>query len=96
MPRYFFNVRTREHVIEDGEGSYLADLASVRSEALDVATDLIEESMNAIGRIDRRDAVRAHRWLRGHMVVQAAPFIVGQNERRVGPGGALHQRIDER
>ncbi len=57
MPRYFFNVRTREHVIEDGEGAYLADLATARSEAVEVASELVEESMKAIGRVDRRDAV---------------------------------------
>lgn len=57
MPRYFFNVRTRDHVIDDGEGSYLADLASARSEAIDVAAVLIEESIKAVGTVDRRDAV---------------------------------------
>ena len=57
MPRFYFNVRTRQHVIADGEGSYLADLASARVEAQDVAAVLIDESIKTLARVDRRDAV---------------------------------------
>jgi hypothetical protein len=42
MPRYFFNLRTKDGCVRDREGTFLADEASARAHASAVARELMQ------------------------------------------------------
>jgi hypothetical protein len=47
MPRYFFNIRTSDGIIEDPDGSELADLDEARQEASKSARHLLADLLRA-------------------------------------------------
>lgn len=52
MPRYYFNIRSSEGLIEDPDGTDLPDLDTARTEARQAARDLLASLLRAGEELD--------------------------------------------
>jgi hypothetical protein len=57
MPQYFFNVRTGPYIVEDHEGSDLADLEAARQEAILDARSAMSTAIQQGRDISRRATI---------------------------------------